>query len=233
MILVRPSQERGHARYDWLDTKHTFSFSTYRDTRWMGFYSLVVINEDRIAPQTGFGMHHHDNMEILTYVISGELEHKDSLGNGSIIRAGDVQYMSAGTGVDHSEHNPSRREPVHLLQMWLLPDRDGHPPTYDQKHFTRDQRHNTLCALASYENDRGSIQMRSHAHVYGGIFDAGMTYLHELNSGRVGWIQVISGSITLNEMQLSVGDGAGIRDVIELHLRATSDCEFLLYDIAK
>lgn len=233
MITPRRSDDRGKANHDWLQTKHTFSFATYRDPRFVGFQRLIVINEDHIAPSSGFGTHHHDNMEIITYVISGQLEHKDSMGTGSIIRAGDVQYMSAGTGVDHSEYNPSASQPVHLLQMWLLPNKHGHEPTYDQRHFSDDEKRNKLRLIATDQAGVDAIVIRSDAQLYGCLLDAGRTVEHALKPHRSGWLQLVSGELDVNGVDLSAGDGIAVTNESALNIAAIHKSEFVLYDIAE
>jgi redox-sensitive bicupin YhaK (pirin superfamily) len=233
MITPRRSDDRGKANHDWLQTKHTFSFATYRDPRFVGFQRLIVINEDHIAPSSGFGTHHHDNMEIITYVISGQLEHKDSMGTGSIIRAGDVQYMSAGTGVDHSEYNPSASQPVHLLQMWLLPNKHGHEPTYDQRHFRDDEKRNELRLIATDQAGVDAIVIRSDAQLYGCLLDAGQTVEHALKPHRSGWLQLVSGELDVNGVDLSAGDGIAVTNESALNIAAIHKSEFVLYDIAE
>lgn len=233
MITLRRSDDRGTANHDWLQTQHTFSFATYRDPRFVGFQRLIVINEDHIAPSSGFGTHHHDDMEILTYVISGQLEHKDSMGTGSIIHAGDVQYMSAGTGVDHSEYNPSASQPVHLLQMWLLPNKTGHEPTYDQRHFSDEDKRNRLCLLATDQAGADALIIRSDAQLYSCVLDTGKSVEHRFEPGRAGWLQLVSGELEVNGIGLLVGDGIAITEEKSLSITAKHTSEFVFYNIAE
>ena len=235
MINIRKSQERGHADHGWLDTYHTFSFGDYYDPGHMGFRSLRVINEDIVAPGQGFGTHPHRDMEIVTYVLQGALEHKDSMGTGSVIRPGDVQRMSAGTGVTHSEFNPSRNEPVHLLQIWLLPERKGLAPSYEQKSFTGNGSGNSgdsLALLASHDGDAGSVSIHQDAKIYAVRLGDGQSIEHEIDSSRYAWIQLVRGRMNVNGVQLELGDAAAISDERLLTIQATGDSEALLFDLA-
>lgn len=231
-ITLRRSEERGHANHGWLDARHTFSFAGYRDPAQMGFRSLRVINEDRVRPGQGFGEHPHQDMEILTIVLEGALEHKDSLGNGSVIRPGDVQRMSAGRGIFHSEFNHSQEESVHLLQIWILPERRGIEPGYEQEHFPREERLNRLRLLASSDAREGSLTIHQDASVYGSVLEAGAEVSHELTPGRHAWIQVAEGTLVLNGQTLKAGDGAKVSEAERLELSSPSGAEFILFDLA-
>lgn len=231
MIRVRHAGERGHFDHGWLDTYHTFSFAGYYDPAQMGFRVLRVINEDSVRPGHGFPTHPHRDMEILTYIVAGALEHKDSMGNGSIIRPGDAQRMSAGTGVLHSEFNPSREEAVHFLQIWLLPERKGIKPSYEQKSFAAEARRGRLCLLASHDAREGSIHIQQSVDLYASILDAGGAVEHNLGVDRHAWVQVVKGSVTLNGTDLSAGDGAAVSGDRRLSLRAPDPAEFLLFDL--
>jgi len=232
MITVRKAAERGAADLGWLDSRHSFSFGSYYDPRHMGYGSLRVINEDRVQPGQGFGTHGHHDMEIISYVIDGALEHRDSMGNGSVIRPGDVQRMSAGTGVEHSEYNHSGSELVHFLQIWILPERQGLPPGYEQKHFAADERHNRLRLVASRDGRDGSLTVHQEADLYASVLDDGHSVGHELAPGRRAWIQVVRGSLNVNGTQLAGGDGAAIAGTSRLSLAAAAETEFLLFDMA-
>jgi redox-sensitive bicupin YhaK (pirin superfamily) len=232
MIRVRRSSERGHFDHGWLDTYHTFSFSRYYDPRHMGFRALRVINEDRVAPGTGFGTHPHEDMEIVTYVLDGALAHRDSLGTGSTIRPGELQRMTAGTGIRHSEFNPSESEPVHLYQIWLLPERDGLEPSYDQRAFPEAERHNRLRLVASPDGHDGSLTIRQDARLYLASLDEGRGVAHELRRGRHAWLQVLRGGVGLNGRSLTAGDGAAVGDESSLAIEADGPSEVLLFDLA-
>jgi quercetin 2,3-dioxygenase len=203
---VRRAHERGHASHGWLDSYHTFSFADYYDPKHMGFRALRVINDDTVAPARGFGEHSHRDMEILSYVLDGELGHKDSLGTGAVIRPGEVQRMSAGTGVRHSEMNPSRSAPVHFLQIWIAPDRAGHAPGYEQIAFPTESRRGTLRLVASPDGADGSLTIHQDARVYAGLFDAGEQATHTVGHGRHAWIHVARGSATIGGVALAAGD---------------------------
>src|SRR6478609_9690677 len=198
MIQIRNRHERGHANYGWLDTSHTFSFDQYHDPRFMGFRSLRVINEDWVQGGHGFPMHPHRDMEIITYVLDGALEHKDSMGNASTIRPGDGQRMSAGTGVHHSEANASKTEPAHLLQIWILPDRRGHEPGYEQKAFPEGEKRGRLRLIASPDGADGSVTIHQDAKLFVSLLSPGQQLEHELAPGRFGWLQVAKGAVELN-----------------------------------
>jgi redox-sensitive bicupin YhaK (pirin superfamily) len=232
MITVRPANERGHADHGWLDTYHTFSFSSYRDPRHMRFRALRVMNEDVVAPGQGFGTHPHDNMEIVTYVLSGALEHRDSMGNGEVLRPGEFQRMSAGTGITHSEFNPSASEPVHLYQIWLFPAQKGIEPSYEQTRFDESERHNHLRLVASPDAADGSLTIHTDARVYLASLDAGQQVTQELAPGRHAWLQVLRGAVTLNGQPLATSDGAAVSEEITLAIAATEAAEVMLFDLA-
>src|SRR5882724_1405845 len=203
MIVTRPAAERGHFDHGWLDTSHTFSFASYHDPRQMGFRALRVINEDRVKPGEGFGTHAHRDMEILTWVLEGALGHKDSMGNGSIIRPGDLQRMSAGTGVTHSEFNPSQAEPVHFLQIWILPERAGLPPSYEQRAFPTEEKRGKLRLVASRDGREGSVTIHQAVDLYTSLLAPGEVVTHLCTPGRYAWVQVARGSLMLNDTALS------------------------------
>lgn len=233
MITIRPRNERGTANFGWLDSRHTFSFGNYYDPNHMGFASLRVINEDKVIPAKGFGTHSHRDMEIISYVLSGALEHKDSMGNGSVIRPGDVQRMSAGTGVAHSEFNASATEPVHFLQIWLLPNQSGLPPSYEEKHFSFDDKSGQLTLVGSPNGRDGSVLIHQDVNLYIGNLEQGNHIDYNVDNNRAVWIQVIKGSIFLNGKPLEAGDGAAIVDEA-ITLTAEGDtAEILLFDMAK
>jgi quercetin 2,3-dioxygenase len=232
MIAVRKSDERGHARHGWLESRHTFSFADYRDPRFMGFRDLRVINEDRVAPGQGFGKHSHRDMEIVSWVIAGELAHEDSLGNGSVIRPGDLQRMSAGTGVTHSEQNPSPTAPVHFLQIWILPERDGLPASYEQRHFPAADRSGRLRLLASRDGRDGSVVVQQDVAIYGALLAKGGAVRHDLAPERHAWVQVVRGAVTANGAALATGDGAALSGEAAVALAAGDDAELLLFDLS-
>jgi quercetin 2,3-dioxygenase len=232
MIVRRRSEERGRADHGWLDSRHTFSFGDYHDPAHMGFRALRVINEDRVRPAKGFGTHGHRDMEIISYVLDGELSHKDSMGTGSVIRPGDVQRMSAGKGVLHSETNPSPDKPVHFLQIWLLPARRGGAPSYEQKRFEDAEKQGRLCLVASSDGREGSITVNQDADLYAGLFKPGEAAHLDLRPGRYAWVQVARGDVTVNGEALAAGDGAAVSDESAIDLAAGSDAEVLLFDIA-
>jgi quercetin 2,3-dioxygenase len=232
MIRVRKASKRGHFDHGWLDTYHTFSFSRYYDPQHMGFRALRVINEDRVQPGRGFGTHEHEDMEIVTYVLSGALAHKDSLGTGSAIRPGELQRMTAGTGISHSEFNPSQTEPVHLYQIWLLPEREGLEPSYEQRTFPEEERHNRLRLVASPDGGDGSLTIRQDARLYLATLDEGQEVWKDIPSGRYAWVQVLRGNVSLNGQAISGGDGAAVSDESALAIRAESPSEVLLFDLA-
>ncbi len=232
MIQVRNAKDRGHANHGWLDTYHTFSFSTYYDPDHVRFRSLRVMNEDIVAPGRGFGTHPHNDMEIVTYVLEGALEHKDSMGNGEVLRPGEFQRMSAGTGITHSEFNPSATEPVHLYQIWLFPERKGIEPSYEQKRFPEADRRNQLQLVASRNAENGSLLIHQDARISLARIDAGKEILQELPAGRFAWLQVLRGAVALNDVPLNTSDGAAVSDERSLTIRATSDAEIMLFDLA-
>jgi redox-sensitive bicupin YhaK (pirin superfamily) len=236
MITVRPARERGHNNLGWLDTWHSFSFDTYYDPNHMGFRALRVINDDVVEAQSGFGTHGHRDMEIITYMLEGEVTHKDSSGGGGVLRPGDVQYMNAGTGIQHSEYNRSN-ERVRLLQIWLLPERRGLTPGYWQKNFSVAERRNQLRLIAARSDDaarNGALAIDQHTRVYASILDQGNQLNYELASGRHAWLQLARGSVTLNGQSLTEGDGAAVSGETELKITAGADgeAEFLLFDLA-
>jgi quercetin 2,3-dioxygenase len=232
MITIRPAQARGNANFGWLDSKHTFSFGSYYDPQHMGFSSLRVINEDKVEPSKGFGTHPHRDMEIITYVLEGVLEHKDSIGNGSIIRPGDVQRMSAGTGIAHSEFNASHTHPVHLLQIWILPDKTGIQPSYEQKHFAVEKKQGKLRLVASGDGKDNSVIIHQDANLYVAALNNGDRVNHRTNQNRSLWLQIARGSIEVNDRLLSAGDGAAITQETNLDIAATTDnTEILLFDL--
>ena len=231
MIKIRRSDERGHANHGWLDTHYTFSFSDYYDPAFMGFRNLRVINEDRVAPDQGFPKHGHRDMEIITYVISGELSHRDSMGNGETIRPHEVQRMTAGTGVLHSEYS-SPTDETHLLQIWILPEQKNLTPGYEQKLFPAEEKHGKLRLVASKGGDDGSVHINQDVQLYSSILKNGESVTHELGQGRHAWIQLISGSLEVNGEILKAGDGAAVSDESSLKLKSLADStEFLLFDL--
>jgi redox-sensitive bicupin YhaK (pirin superfamily) len=232
MITLRKAVERGHARHGWLESFHTFSFAGYRDPRHVGFRDLRVINEDRVQPGRGFATHSHRDMEIVTYVIRGALEHRDSLGNGSVIRPGDVQRMSAGTGVSHSEYNASKSELVHFLQIWILPEREGMAPSYEQRHFSPDERAGVLRLVASRDGRDGSVRLHQDTDLYATLLRAGQGVELGLRAGRHAWIQMVGGACDLAGVPLAAGDGAALSDEPALALRAAEPSEVLVFDLA-
>jgi len=229
-ITIRKAAERGGANHGWLDTKHTFSFADYYDPQFMGFRALRVINEDKVAPNRGFGRHPHADMEILTYVLEGELAHQDSMGNGSVIKPGEVQRMSAGTGVTHSEMNPSKTTPVHFLQIWIMPDKRGHTPSYDQKAFP--DRQGKLRVVASPDGRDGSIAIHQDTVLEAGVLKPGDRVAHALGKNRFAWIQVARGAVEVDGHKLAAGDGASVKGEGTLHLTAATDAEVLVFDLA-
>ena len=232
MILIRKSNDRGHADHGWLDSRFTFSFSDYYDPQHVQFRTLRVMNDDRIAGGGGFPTHPHRDMEIVTYVLEGALAHKDSMGNGSVIKPGDVQYMSAGTGVAHSEFNASDSETAHLYQIWMFPDRQGYKPAYDQKHFTAADKRGKLRLVVSPDGRDGSVQIRQHNELYATVLAPGESVEHALKPDRHAYVQVARSSITLNGEPLEAGDGAAISAEKSLQLAGVNDAEVLLFDLA-
>lgn len=232
MLTLRKSTDRGHANHGWLDTWHTFSFAGYHDPENMGFSDLRVINDDRVQPAQGFGTHGHRDMEIITYVLDGALEHKDSMGNGSVIRPGNVQRMSAGSGVRHSEFNASKTEPVHLLQIWIEPDVTGIKPGYEEKHFTDDEKRGQLRLIASPGGRDGSVTIHQDARMYAALLDGADTATHALAAGRRAYVHVARGAVMVNGQKLAAGDGARISQESSIVLSDASKVEILLFDLA-
>jgi quercetin 2,3-dioxygenase len=231
MVSIRRSAERGHANHGWLDSYHSFSFADYYDPQHMGFSTLRVINEDYVAPGTGFGTHPHRDMEIITYILAGELEHKDSMGNGSVIRPGDVQRMSAGTGVLHSEFNPSPDRQVHLLQIWIQPNRRGVEPGYEQKRFEDAEKRGRLRLVASPDGAEGSVTIHQNARVYAGLIDGADRVEHTLAAGRTAYVHVARGTVTVNGNPLAAGDALKAEGESRITLEAGRDAEVLLFDL--
>lgn len=232
MMRLRPAHERGHADHGWLDTYHTFSFASYRDPQHVGFRSLRVMNEDIIAPDQGFGEHPHHNMEIITYVLSGSLEHKDSMGNGEVLKAGELQRMTAGTGITHSEFNPSGSEPVHLYQIWIRPERKGLEPSYEQKSFPAEDRANALQLVASPDARDGSLLVHQNARIYLAGLSAGAAVTHAVTSDRYVWLQTLRGAVRIQDQILRAGDGAAFSDEDGLTIKGLEDSEVMLFDLA-
>ena len=232
MIQIRRSKDRGHASHGWLESRHTFSFADYHDPHFMGFRSLRVINEDRVEAGQGFGTHGHSDMEIISYVLEGALEHKDSMGTGSIIKPGDFQKMSAGTGVQHSEFNASKKEPVHFYQIWIMPDRRGHAPDYQQKAFPAEGRTGTFRLVASPDGALGSLSLHQDARLYSALIQPGAEISQALGRGRFAWVQVVRGAVELNGQALGEGDGATVAQENELRLSSSKGAEVLLFDLA-
>ncbi|HEY9597618.1 MAG TPA: pirin family protein [Cyanophyceae cyanobacterium] len=232
MIRVRKAEERGHANHGWLDTYHTFSFANYYDPNHMGFRALRVINEDTVSPTAGFGTHGHRDMEIITYVLDGALEHKDSIGTGSVIKPGEVQRMSAGTGIMHSEFNHSKTEPVHLLQIWILPDTKGLPPSYEQREFKVTKNPGNLQLVAARDGREGAVTVHQDVELYAAVLEPNQKVSYSLKPDRHAWIQVARGAVNLNGLSLDKGDGAAISDETDVVIEATADAEVLLFDLA-
>ncbi len=230
-MKIRRAGERGHAEHGWLDSFHTFSFADYQDPQHMGFRALRVINEDRVEAGRGFGVHGHKDMEILSYVLEGSLQHKDSLGTGSVIVPGDVQRMSAGTGVTHSEMNASKTEPVHFLQIWIVPDRPGHAPGYEQKAFSPAERQGKLRLVASPDGSLGSLTVHQDAKLFAGTFGEGEHASYDLAEGRHAWVHVARGTIELNGQRLTAGDAAAISSRGTLKIEGKGSGEVLLFDL--
>ena len=231
MIEIIPADSRGAADHGWLKAKHSFSFADYHDPERMGFGSIRVINEDRIEPSQGFGTHPHNDMEIVTYIIDGALEHKDSMGNGSVIHAGDVQRMTAGTGVRHSEFNHSETETVHLLQIWILPQELSLQPGYEQQHFDREDKLNQWRLIASSDGRNSSMRVHQAVDLYASVLEADKQLQHSVAPGHSGYLQIVSGTVTANGEQLGAGDGAAINDVAELMVEVSSEAEAILFDM--
>jgi redox-sensitive bicupin YhaK (pirin superfamily) len=231
MMHVRKAGARGHADHGWLDTRHTFSFADYFDPAHMGFRTLRVINEDRVQPGQGFGTHGHRDMEIVTCVLSGALEHRDSLGNGSVLRAGELQRMTAGTGVRHSEFNPSATEPVHFYQIWLLPERKGLEPGYEQRRFDPQEQRGRWRLVASGQGRDGSLTIRQDADLFLSSLAAGQRVAHAFGAGRHGWLQVLRGRVEANGVALAAGDGVAVSDEARLEVAGLEEAEVMLFDL--
>lgn len=229
MIKIRKSEERGKANHGWLDTRHTFSFANYYDPEHMGFRSLRVINEDKVKPGKGFGTHPHENMEIITYVIDGAIEHKDSTGTASAIRPGEIQRMSAGTGVMHSEYNPSKKDTLHLLQIWIEPGEMDIEPGYEQKKIGQET--GKLILIASQKPDKGSVKIHQDASVYAAYLNKGDVVVHRMKPKRHAWIQVVKGAVKINDKVLESGDGAAISDESKIEIKSVKESEILLFDL--
>lgn len=233
MLNIRYAEERGPSNIGWLKSKHTFSFANYFDPKFMGFESLRVINEDKVIPGAGFGTHPHNNMEIISYVLDGALEHKDSMGNGSIIRKGDVQRMSAGTGITHSEYNHSKSDGVHFLQIWFLPKKKNIQPSYEQKSFSDDDKRGKLKLVLSENGREGSVSINQDVDMYAGILDdASQSFTHKIKKDRKAWVQVARGSLTLNGEDIRAGDGVAIDSDTELKFENGNNAEVIVFDMA-
>lgn len=232
MLTIRKAEERGHANHGWLNSYHTFSFANYYDPKQMGFRALRVINEDRVSPDAGFGTHGHRDMEIVTYVLEGAIEHKDNIGNGSVIYPGEVQRMSAGTGILHSEFNHSKTDTVHFLQIWLLPETNGIRPSYEQRNFSPAKTPGKLHLVAAREGREGALTIHQDVDLYAAVFKEGDRISHILKPQRHAWVQVARGAITLNGVSLETSDGAAISEETEVVIEATTDAEILLFDLA-
>src|SRR6185503_9709638 len=231
MITIRKAEERGHFDFGWLNTYHSFSFGDYYDPKHSSFRTLRVINEDFVQAGRGFPTHGHRDMEIVTYILDGALEHRDNMGNGSIIRRGDAQRMSAGTGVRHSEANPSADTPVHLLQIWILPEEQSRPPEYEEKKFSDDEKRNKLRLIVSPGGDDGSVKIHQDAKIYASVLDPSQEVVHTLEAGRSAWLQVAAGSVKLNDVILKQGDGAAVSQESKLRITAEGPAEVLLFDL--
>ena len=231
MIIIRKAEERGHFDFGWLNTYHSFSFGDYYDPKHTRFRTLRVINEDFVQPGHGFPTHGHRDMEIVTYILQGSLEHRDSMGTGSIIRRGDAQRMSAGTGVTHSEANPSPDEPVHLLQIWIFPSQQNLQPEYEEKKFSDDEKRNRLRLIVSPDGSDGSVKIHQDARIFASLLDEGEQVVHSLDAGRSAWLQVAAGSVKLNDVKLKQGDGAAASQESQLRVTAEGPAEVLLFDL--
>jgi hypothetical protein len=232
MITIRQAEERGHANHGWLDSHHTFSFANYYDPKHIGFRTLRVINEDRVSPSNGFGTHGHRDMEIITYVLEGALEHKDSIGTGSVIQPGEVQRMSAGTGILHSEFNHSQTQPVHFLQIWLLPEKKGLSPSYEQRNFSPAKTPGKLHLVAARDGRENAVTVHQDVDLYAADLKEGDRISYTLKPQRHAWVQVARGTITLNSLPLNTSDGAAISEETDVVIEATKDAEILLFDLA-
>ena len=231
MITIRKAEERAHFDFGWLNTYHSFSFGEYYDSKHTRFRTLRVINEDFVQPGHGFPTHGHRDMEIVTYILQGALEHRDSMGTGSVIRRGDAQRMSAGTGVTHSEANPSRDEPVHLLQIWIFPREQDLPPEYEEKKFSDDEKRNKLRLIVSPDGSDGSVKIHQDAKIFASILEDRQEVVHSLDDGRSAWLQVAAGSVRLNDVVLKEGDGAAVSEESNLRITAQGPAEVLLFDL--
>lgn len=229
-MIIRKSQARGRANFGWLNSEHSFSFGHYYDPENMGFGPLRVINEDKVEPGQGFGMHGHENMEIISYVVEGALEHKDSIGTGSTIVPGEVQCMSAGSGIRHSEYNPSSTQPVHFLQIWIIPDKQGLTPSYEQKRFFASDENNPFRLIASPDRRHGSLLIHQDVFLYAGKMNQ-QSHQYTLEEGRIAWLQLIKGTCHVNGEILNPGDGVSFDEPGEINLSNSVDCEFLLFDM--
>jgi redox-sensitive bicupin YhaK (pirin superfamily) len=232
-MLIRRSNERGVGNYDWLKAKYTFSFSQYYDPRFTGYGDLLVINEDVISPGRGFPTHPHNDMEIITYVIKGAIHHKDSMGREGVVRPGEIQYMSAGTGVAHSEYNYLEDENTRLLQIWIKPDRAGHPPNYGQVSYLDRLEANKPCLMISQDGREGSIKINQDVSLYTVRLEAEKGITHQVNEDRMMWLQIVDGALTINGKELSSGDAIAVKDEQNLNIKASEDTEFLLFDLRK
>lgn len=232
MIKLRKSSDRGSADHGWLHSQHSFSFADYFDAEQMGWGPLRVINEDRVEPGQGFGMHGHRDMEIISYVLSGQLQHKDSMGNGTVIRPGDVQRMSAGTGVQHSEFNPSADEVVHFLQIWIQPEKRGTPPGYEERFFSREEKRGRLRLVASHDGREGSVTVHQAADLYASLLSAGEQVVHPIAERRLAYLHLVQGALQVNGVILQTGDALKIESEAQLEILAVADSELLLFDMA-
>ncbi len=231
-LTIRRSEDRGHANHGWLDSYHTFSFANYYDPAHMGFRALRVINQDRVKGGMGFGTHPHRDMEIISYIVEGALEHKDSMGNGAVMQAGEVQRISGGTGIAHSEYNHSRTDLVHFLQIWLLPEKKNLEPSYAQKSFSTEEKLNQLCLILSPDGRDGSITVHQDANIYATILESEHQLTYEVPENRYAWIQVAQGSAILNGQLLNAGDGVAISEAGQLILVGKNRAEILIFDLA-
>ncbi|HIK32623.1 MAG TPA: pirin family protein [Oscillatoriales cyanobacterium M59_W2019_021] len=232
MIVIRKAEDRGHANYGWLDSYHSFSFANYYDPHHMGFRQLRVINEDRVSGGGGFDAHPHRDMEIITYVVDGALEHRDSTGNNAVIRAGEVQRMSAGMGIAHSEYNHSQTDPVHLLQIWILPDRRGLQPSYEQRHYSEAEKRGNLRLIVSPDDRENALKIHQDVNLYATVLESGESINYPVLENRYAWIQVVKGEIEANDRSLKTGDGAALYEETQLQIKARSSAELLLFDLA-
>lgn len=232
MIIIRKAADRGHTGLDWLDSWHTFSFAEYYDPDHMGFRALRVINEDRVQPSKGFGFHSHRDMEIISIVIEGALEHRDDMGNGAVIRPGEIQHLSAGTGITHSEFNHSASETVHFLQIWVLPTSKGAEPGYEQKSFSEKEKRGSLRVVASPDGRDGSLKIRQNALIFASMLMQSEAVTHRISDDRHVWVQVVRGKITLNGLELDAGDGAAVSEEDEVNIMGKTTSELLLFDLA-